>query len=122
MSKKVLIVDDEEDVLEVLNKRLTAEGYTVIQSSNGIDAITQARREKPDLILLDVMMPGMDGSKVAQVLRDDPLTKEIPIMFLTCLVTPDEEKHGLKEVAGNFFIAKPYDPLGLLSEIRKHIA
>jgi DNA-binding response OmpR family regulator len=122
MEKKVLIVDDEQDVLDALEVRLVKEGYTVIKASNGSDAVLLARKERPDLILLDIMMPVMDGSKTAEKLREDFITKDIPIMFLTCLVTPEEEKHGLKEVGGNFFIAKPYNPQELLGEIKKRIA
>ncbi len=122
MAKTVLIVDDEADVLAVLEKRLIGAGYRVIKADNGLDAVKLARLENPNLILLDVMMPDLDGAKTAQLLRDDPGTRNIPVMFLTCLITPKEEHHGLKEAGGHFFIAKPYEPQDLLSEIRKHIA
>ena len=119
--KKILIVDDEADVLAALEKRLTNAGYAVVKADNGKDAIILAKREKPNLILLDVMMPEMDGAKTAQLLREDAATQDIPVMFLTCLLTPAEQKHGMKEVAGNFFIAKPYESQELLGEIKKHI-
>lgn len=114
--KIILVVDDEEDVLNVLEKRLSGAGYSVIKANNGNDAIAVARRERPDLILLDILMPKMDGGEVAAVLRADPLTKDIPVVFLTCLLRKGEEKY-LGEVGGKYFIGKPYDPDELLKEI-----
>jgi CheY-like chemotaxis protein len=70
--KKILIVDDEPDVLSVLGKSLSVEGYSVITADNGNDAITLAKSEHPDLITLDILMPDIDGGKVAEKLREDP--------------------------------------------------
>ena len=121
MAKKILIVDDEADVLIALEKRLLDAGYLVFKADNGPAAIRLAKRKKPDLILLDVMMPGMDGSQTAQLLKNDAATAEIPILFLTCLITPQEQGSGHKESGGNFFIAKPYEPQALIAEIGKYI-
>lgn len=119
-NKKILIVDDEEDVLNVLERRLSVAGYSVFRTTNGKDAIITAKEKQPDLIILDIIMPGMDGADVANVLKNDPLTKNIPILFLTCLITPDEERTG-NLISGSYFIAKPYNPEELLREIRKHL-
>lgn len=119
--KKILIVDDEEDVLFVVGKRLREAGYDVVEANNGKDAIGKAKKEKPNLILLDIVMPDMDGQDVAQELRGDIETKNIPVIFLTCLFTKEEEAVQGHRVADNFFIAKPYDVPELLSEIKKHI-
>ena len=89
--KKILIVDDENDVLILLKKGLTVKGYFVITATNGEDAIVLARSKHPDLIILDVLMPGMDGPEVDAKLKEDPKTKDIPIMFLTGLYTKKEE-------------------------------
>jgi two-component system alkaline phosphatase synthesis response regulator PhoP len=118
---KILVVDDEEDMLDFLELRLAANGYFVITANNGKDAIRLAREEHPDLILLDIMMPGMDGSEVAGMLREYPETKNIPVVFLTCLYTKGEEKKQGHSVHGNFFIAKPFDQNELLMEIKKQI-
>jgi len=118
---KILIVDDELDVLTVLGARLSKSGYSVIKADNGKDALIMAKKEHPDLILLDIMMPDCDGGIVAQNLKNDPVTKDIPVIFLTCLVTKDEEAKVGHAIAGNFFIAKPYDPEKLLSEIKIHL-
>lgn len=119
--RKILIVDDEPDVLKLLGERLTKAGYAVLKSSSGQEAIDVASRKVPDLIVLDIAMPGMDGSEVANVLRSNEKTKDIPILFLTCLFTKQEEKVCGHLLGQNFFIAKPYDVQELLGEIDKRI-
>ncbi|MCX5678698.1 MAG: response regulator [Candidatus Omnitrophica bacterium] len=122
MSKnKILVVDDEEDMLDFLELRLAANGYSVVTANNGNDAIRLAKEERPDLILLDIMMPGLDGSEVAGILKDNPETKSIPIVFLTCLYAKEEEKKQGHTIHGNFFVAKPFDQNELLSEIKRQI-
>jgi len=120
MRKKILIVDDEPDILMLLERRLSQEGYSVIKAQNAKEAIAAARKELPNLILLDIVMPGMDGAKAAEILRNDPLTKDIPVIFVTCLFTKEEEKKGHAR-AGRYFVAKPYDPEELLRIIAKNI-
>lgn len=120
--KKILVVDDEQDILVILDKRLSKEGYEVIKAANGTDAMLLAKAEQPDLIVLDIIMPDMSGSEVAERLKKDAATKNIPVMFLTCLFTKKDEVEKGHEIAGNFFIAKPYDPNELLAEIKKRIS
>ncbi|MFB3919813.1 MAG: PleD family two-component system response regulator [Candidatus Velamenicoccus archaeovorus] len=119
--QKLLIVDDEPDVLKLLGERLTKAGYEVIKASCGKEAVALAQKKTPDLIILDIAMPGMDGSEVAGILRKDAKTKDIPILFLTCLFTKQEEKVCGHLLGQNFFIAKPYDVGELLDEIGKRI-
>ncbi len=121
MAKKILAVDDEAEVLSLLEKRLVAAGYEVVTATNGKDAIAIAKRDLPALIVLDILMPGMDGSETAAKLQDDPKTRNIPVLFLTCLFTKREEHLEGHEVGRNFFVAKPYEPQELLSEISKLI-
>ncbi|MCU0665494.1 MAG: response regulator [Candidatus Omnitrophica bacterium] len=120
--KRILVVDDEQNVLKVLDQRLSKTGYAVLKANNGEDAIFLAKKEKPDLILLDLMMPDISGADVAAALKQDPGTKNIPVIFLTCLVTKNDEEHIGRESGGNFFIAKPYEPNDLLGEIQKRIS
>ncbi len=120
MKKKILIVDDEEDVLEVLEKRLSEKGYAVIKALAGEKALEMARSHQPDLIILDVMMPDLDGGEVADILQKDPATKNIPVMFLTCLLTKEEEK-GRRIISGRYFLAKPYKPDELIKVIREQV-
>lgn len=119
--KKILIVDDEKDILEMLEKRLSSTGYSVIKADNGKDAIDMAKKEQPDLILLDIAMPGMSGGEVAEKLKDDPDARDIPIVFLTCLFTKEDEAVQGHEIYGKVFIAKPYNPEDLLREIKKRL-
>lgn len=118
MNKKILIVDDEKDTLSVLEKALTTEGYSVITADNGKDAKMLAKSKQPELIMLDIMMPDMDGTEVAARLKEDCETKDIPIIFVTCLLSKKEEKtiedHA---IGGHVFIAKPYDIEGLLAQV-----
>lgn len=118
---KILVVDDEKDILTVLEKRLSGAGYFVIKADNGEDALRLAKDERPDLVLLDIVMPDMDGAQVAEALRNNPITKDIPIVFLTCLFTKEDEKMQGHKMGGNFFVAKPYNPQELLEEIRQRL-
>jgi len=119
--KKVLIIDDEQDVLNVLGRRLADQGYRVFKASDGPDGIEKAEQEKPDLIILDVWMPGMDGGEVAQKLRQNEKTKNIPVIFLTCLYTRSDEAQTGHEPGKNFILAKPYHPDDLLEAVREHL-
>ncbi len=119
--KKILAVDDEKEMLALLEKRLLASGYDVFTAANGQDALAIARREQLDLIILDILMPEMDGSETAARLHEDPKTKDIPILFLTCLFTKREEHLEGHEVGKNFFVAKPYEAEDLLGEIKSII-
>jgi CheY-like chemotaxis protein len=116
--KKVLIVDDERDALFILEKELTAKGYSVIAADNGSSALNLAKSEHPDLIILDIWMPGMDGPEVAAKLQENPRTKDIPVIFLTCLFQKSEEEEG-RVVAGKVLIAKPYSIDALTTQIEK---
>jgi len=117
--KKVLIVDDEEDVLQMLGKRLTASGYSVITATNGTDAIALAKSQHPDIIILDIIMPGMEGGEVAAELKEHPLTRSIPVILLTAMLSKtEEEKHG-SMVGGHIALAKPLDIEKLLDQMKK---
>jgi len=117
--KKILVVDDEKDILSVLGKRLTAEGYFVLTANNGKDAVALAKSKSPDLIILDVVMPGMAGGEVAEKLKEDIRTKAIPVIFLTALLSRNEEYKEDHIIAGNITFAKPLDADELLSQIKK---
>ncbi|MCX5835980.1 MAG: response regulator [Deltaproteobacteria bacterium] len=117
--KEILIVDDEPDILMVLGKRLAGAGYDVIKARSGAEALRLAKTSRPDLIILDLMMPEMSGQETAERLRSDPKLLEVPIIFLTALFTKRDEKSLGHDVAGNTFFAKPYDPEKLLAEIRR---
>ncbi|MGA2172246.1 MAG: response regulator, partial [Sedimentisphaerales bacterium] len=108
---KLLIVDDEPDAVLILAKTLSARGYEVVTAGRGQQAIMLAKAEKPDLILLDILMPDMDGTQVAAALQEDQATQNIPVIFLTCLITKKTQRIGSQyyDAANRAFIAKPYD-------------
>ncbi len=117
--KKILIVDDERDVLSMLEKRLTAEKYSVIKADKGEDALVLAKSEHPDLIILDLEMPDMYGGDITRLLKEHPETKNIPVMFLTGMFPKKEEEKGDHIVAGHVLFTKPYDAKELVTTIRK---
>ncbi len=114
--KKILIADDEPDILEIVQYNLQNEGYEVVTAKNGIEAIEQAKRFHPDLIILDIMMPGKNGIEVCNILRMQPAFNETLIIFLTALSDEGTEVKGL-ETGADDFITKPISPKVLTSKV-----
>jgi len=115
---KILVIDDEHDILDTVSARLTAGGYSVVTADTGEGGFAKAVKERPDLILLDIMLPDIDGGVVAAKLRAHILTKHIPVIFLTCIVS-GKEIEGKDTIGGNMFIAKPFKSEELLARIRE---
>jgi len=115
-SKKILIVDDEPDILEFLRYNLQKEGYTVITASDGKQAIVVAEKEKPNLILLDIMMPELDGVETCRLLRSKKEFNDTPIAFLTAR-DEDYSQITALDVGGDDYITKPVRPRILVSRI-----
>ena len=114
--KKILIADDEPDILEIIQYNLQNDGYEVATAKNGNDAIDQAKRFNPDLIILDIMMPGKNGIEVCDILRMQPAFKDTLIIFLTALSDEGTEVKGL-EIGADDFITKPVSPKVLVSKV-----
>ncbi len=114
--KKILIADDEPDILEIIQYNLQNEGYEVITAKNGNEAIDQAKRFTPDLIILDIMMPGKNGIEVCNILRMQPAFNNTLIIFLTALSDEGTEVKGL-ETGADDFITKPVSPKVLVSKV-----
>ena len=112
----ILVADDEMDILEILNFNLQAEGYNVIKATNGNEAVELARIHKPDLIMLDVMMPGKTGFEVCKILRAEKDYENTIIIFLTALNDDSTEIKGL-ETGGDDYITKPISPKVLISRV-----
>jgi len=119
-SKKILIVDDEMDLVETVRFPLEMEGYHVLVSYNGEDALNQARKENPDLILLDLMLPKLDGYKVCRLLKFDDRYKHIPILMLTAKTQERDRALGM-ETGANEYITKPFEMEDLLKKVKAHL-
>lgn len=114
--KKILIADDEPDILEIIQFNLRAEGYEVVTARNGIEAIEQAKKHYPQLIILDVMMPGKNGIEACKILRLSPEFKNTLIVFLSALSDEKTEVTGL-ETGADDYLTKPISPKVLVSKI-----
>jgi len=119
-SKKILIVDDEVDLVETVRYPLEMEGFNVLVSYNGEDALSQARKEKPDLILLDLMLPKLDGYKVCRLLKFDERYKNIPILMLTAKTQEKDKALGM-ETGANEYITKPFDLDKLVEKVKTYL-
>ena len=114
--KKILIADDEPDILEIIQFNLQAEGYEVLTAKNGDEAIEMAKKHQPDLIILDIMMPGKDGIDVCNILRMQPAFKDTLIVFLSALSDEGTEVRGL-ETGADDYLTKPISPKILVSKV-----
>jgi len=117
--KKILIVDDEMDTRLVLEKALAVEGYSVIAGYNGNNALSLVRSKRPDLIILDKILGDMLGEEVAAKLKEDPNTKDIPIIFLSALFSEADEAEKRHVLGDERMFAKPYDMEKLLTAIEE---
>lgn len=116
--KRILLVDDEESLVELVTVRLKTLDYEVIPAYDGHEALEKARREKPDLIILDLMLPKMDGYKVCAMLKHDPRYMKIPIILFTARAQESDEKLGY-ECGANAYITKPFEHQELIGKIKE---
>lgn len=116
--KKILFIDDEADLVKVVTFRLERAGYEVISALDGQEGLDKARGEKPDLIVLDLMLPKVNGYKVCRMLKFDEKYKYIPIVMFTARAQEADKKMG-KEVGADAYIVKPFEPEILLSKIKE---
>lgn len=113
----ILIIDDEKDLLELVRYNLEKEGYEAICATDGITGVEIAVKHRPDLIVLDVMMPGMDGLEVCRKLRADTRTSQVPVLMLTARVSEADRVVGL-EMGADDYVTKPFSPRELLARIK----
>jgi len=119
--KRILVVDDEMDFVKMLQARLRIEGYEVLVAEDGIKGVQIARKEKPDLIILDIMMPGMDGHSVCDTLKKSILTWSIPVIYLTAKTGQADELLAMEKGA-RYYLTKPYNPAMLLEMVKSALA
>jgi DNA-binding response OmpR family regulator len=115
---RVLVIDDEAPIRLLCRVNLEAEKMEVLEAADGPTGLEMARNERPDVILLDVMMPALDGWRVAERLLDDPQTSEIPIVFLTARAEFRDRARGL-DIGGVDYVTKPFNPLELAPLVRE---
>ena len=120
MSKTtIMIIDDDKDILALMSELLDIRGYSVLTADTGLEGIQLAVSKHPDLVILDISMPEMDGGQVAEKLKGHSQTQNIPIIFLTGLITKDSEVGSNHIVGGNIMFAKPCDMDALTEQIEK---
>lgn len=115
--QKILIIDDEEDILELIRYNLAKEGYSVEGVTSGEEALAKAKSEVPDLVVLDLMLPGVDGLEVCKILKSDARTSHIPIIMLTAKGEDADIVTGL-ELGADDYVTKPFSPRVLIARIR----
>src|ERR1700742_1023466 len=114
---KILVVDDEPDAIELIKFNLKAAGYEVVTAADGDEALKKARSLLPDLIVLDLMLPEVDGLEVCKILRRDPATAQIPILMLTARAAEMDRVLGL-ELGADDYVTKPFSPRELVIRLR----
>src|SRR5580765_2403248 len=119
MTARVLVVDDVDANVKLLEARLTAEYFAVRTARSGAEALQISARERADVVLLDVMMPGMDGFEVCRRLKAEPRTQHIPVIMITALDQPSDRVKGL-EAGADDFLTKPVDDIALLARSEEH--
>lgn len=120
MTKKILLVDDEPNIILLLEARLKANGYEVASAGDGLTALEMAKREKPDLMILDLMLPKMDGYKVCGLLKKDTRYSKMPVILFTARAQEADVRLG-EEVGADAYITKPFEPKVLLGKIEELI-
>ena len=120
MSKRILVVEDQEDNRQILRDLLTSVGYEVIQAENGEEGLATAARERPDLILMDIQLPLLDGYEVTRRIKADPALRAIPIIAITSYALSGDENKA-RAAGCDAYVAKPYSPRALLAKIREYV-
>ncbi len=118
MKKKILIVEDEEQMVEMLKIRLEANGYEVLSAADGKQGLEKAQKQMPDLMILDLMIPKMDGFKVCGLLKKDARYARMPIIMFTARAQESDKRMG-EEVGADAYLTKPFEPKTLLDKIEE---
>jgi CheY-like chemotaxis protein len=121
MSRRVLVVDDDPRLLHIVAMYLGIEGYDVAMAANGEDGLAEVGKQRPDLIILDIMMPGMDGIEACRQIRANPDTVDIPVLMFSAL-SGDEDVEKARLAGANHLITKPFNLVGLGSVVKSFFA
>ncbi len=120
MTKRILVVEDQEDNRTIVRDLLTNAGYEVIEATTGTDGVSVAKAERPDLILMDIQLPGIDGYEAARQIKADPSTERTPIIAVTSYALSGDENKAI-EAGCDAYFAKPFSPRKLLDKIREYV-
>jgi two-component system alkaline phosphatase synthesis response regulator PhoP len=121
MDKKILVIEDDPATLRLIDYSLRHKGYQVLTASNGLEGLRKAHNEAPDLVILDVMLPGIDGFEICHRLRSEPDTAPLPILMLSAKAQEIDKDTGLK-VGADDYLAKPADPSEIVSRVENLLA
>jgi len=120
MTKRILVVEDQEDNRQILRDLLGSTGYELVEVEDGVQAVAAVAKERPDLILMDIQLPIMDGYEATRRIRSNPDNKSIPIIAVTSYALTGDESKAL-EAGCDAYVAKPYSPRQLLAKIREYL-
>ena len=121
MSQRILVIDDVEDNRRILRDLLTASGYALIEAVTGEEGVAAAEREKPDLILMDIQLPGLDGYEATRRIKADPTLRRIPLIAVTSYALSGDDVKAY-EAGCDDYVTKPFSPRALLAKVREHLA
>jgi DNA-binding response OmpR family regulator len=121
MEKKILVIEDDPATLRLVDYSLRHQGYEVLKASNGLEGIRKVQSEAPDLVILDVMLPGMDGFEVCHRLRAEPATAQLPILMFSAKAQEIDKDTGVK-VGADDYLTKPADPAEIVSRVTRLLA
>ncbi len=121
MNEKILVIEDDPSASRLVEYTLGQEGYQVIAAADGLEGLKKAREEHPDLIILDIMLPGLDGYEVCQRLRQEPKTIKLPILMLSAKAREIDKATGLK-VGADDYLTKPADPAMIVAKVKTLLA
>jgi len=120
MEKKILVVEDDPDNRRIVAKLLTMEGYRVVEATDGLEALSQVQAEHPDLILMDLALPNLDGWEATRRLKGDPRTREIPVVALTAVAMRGDEEEA-RAAGCDDYLSKPARPANIRAMVKKYI-
>ena len=120
MSKRILVVEDEEDNRRIMRDLLTSVGYEIIEAGTGLEGVTAAETQLPDLILMDIQLPGLDGYEATRRIKNNPTLRHIPIIVVTSYALSGDDIKAF-EAGCNAYISKPFSPRVLLAKVREYL-
>ncbi len=120
MPKRILVVEDQEDNRRILRDLLTASGYETLEAPTGEDGVAMAEAEKPDLILMDIQLPGIDGHEATRRIKANPALKHIPLIVVTSYALSGDDAKA-RAAGADDYVTKPFSPRALLAKVRQHL-